>query len=210
MEPARDGGKIVLGRKGTAMFDVRIAGRAAHAGMRHQDGRSAIKEMARHILDLEAMTDYASGLTVSVGTITGGTGRNVVPASCEIAVDMRIPSPELVEPAIKRVLGLKAYDPDVTVTVEGGLNRPPYDMDDGIKSLFEHAKGLAAEIGYELVGVPKTGGASDGNFTAALGIPTLDGLGADGKGAHAVDEQIYYSSLEPRTKLLLRLFETLR
>lgn len=210
MEPARDGGKIVLGRKGTAMFDVRVAGRAAHAGMRHQDGRNAIKEMARQILDLEAMTDYASGLTVSVGTIKGGTGRNVVPASCEIEVDMRIPSPELVEPAMQRVLGLKAYDPDVTVTVAGGLNRPPYDMDDGIKSLFEHAKGLAAEIGYELVGVPKTGGASDGNFTAALGIPTLDGLGADGKGAHAIDEQIYYSSLEPRTKLLLRLFETLR
>jgi glutamate carboxypeptidase len=114
----------------------------------------------------------------------------------------------MVDECLSRVRNLKAYDPDVTIEVEGGLNRPPYEIDDGIKALYEHARGLAGELGFDLVGV-KTGGGSDGNFTAALGVPTLDGLGADGKGAHAIDEQIYVSSLEPRTKLLLRLFETL-
>ena len=209
VEPARDGGKIVLARKGAAMFTVRTHGRAAHAGMRHQDGRSAIKEMARQIVDLEGMTDYDSGLTVSVGTVRGGTVTNVVPAFCQIDVDMRIPSPDLVDASVERVLGLKPYDADVRIEVEGGLNRPPYESDAGIAALFEHAKGLAREIGFELEGV-KTGGGSDGNFTAALGVPTLDGLGADGRGAHAPEEQIYFSSLRPRTELLLRLFETLR
>jgi glutamate carboxypeptidase len=207
-EPARDGGKIVLARKGTVIMKLRTKGRAAHAGVRHQDGRSAIKEMAHQILALEAMTNYETGLTVSVGTIKGGTGTNVVPAECEITIDMRIPSMEMVEDSLGKVRNLKARDPDVTIEVEGGLNRPPYETNDGIKSLYEHAKGLAGELGFDLVGV-KTGGGSDGNFTAALGVPTLDGLGADGKGAHAIDEQIYVSSLEPRTKLLLRLFETL-
>ena len=207
-EPARDGGKIVLARKGTVMMKLRTKGRAAHAGVRHQDGRSAIKEMAHQILALEAMTNYETGLTVSVGTIKGGTGTNVVPAECEIAVDMRIPSAAMVDECLARVRNLKPYDPDVTIEVEGGLNRPPYETDEGIRSLYEHARGVASELGFDLVGV-KTGGGSDGNFTAALGVPTLDGLGADGKGAHAIDEQIYVSSLEPRTKLLLRLFETL-
>jgi glutamate carboxypeptidase len=207
-EPARDGGKIVLARKGTVIMKLRTKGRAAHAGVRHQDGRSAIKEMAHQILALEAMTNYETGLTVSVGTIKGGTGTNVVPAECEITIDMRIPSAAIVDECLDRVRNLKPHDPDVTVEVEGGLNRPPYETDDGIRSLYEHAKGLAGELGFDLVGV-KTGGGSDGNFTAALGVPTLDGLGADGKGAHAIDEQIYVSSLEPRTKLLLRLFETL-
>jgi glutamate carboxypeptidase len=209
LEPARDGGKIVLARKGTVIMKLRTRGRASHAGVRHQDGRSAIKEMAHQILALEAMTDYETGLTVSVGTIAGGTGTNVVPAECEVTLDMRIPSAELVEECLARVRTLKVKDPDVTLEVEGGLNRPPYETNDGIRALYEHARGLAAEIGFDLQGV-KTGGGSDGNFTAALGIPTLDGLGADGKGAHAIDEQIYVSSLEPRTQLLVRLFETLR
>jgi glutamate carboxypeptidase len=208
-EPARDGGKIVLARKGTVIMKLRTKGRASHAGVRHQDGRSAIREMAHQILALEAMTDYETGLTVSVGTITGGTGTNVVPAECEVTIDMRIPSAEMVDETLARVRNLKSHDPDVTIEVEGGLNRPPYETDAGIQSLYEHAKTLSAEIGFELVGV-KTGGGSDGNFTAALGVPTLDGLGADGKGAHAIDEQIYVSSLVPRTQLLLRLFETLR
>jgi glutamate carboxypeptidase len=207
-EPARDGGKIVLARKGTVIMKLRTKGRASHAGLRHEDGRSAIKEMAHQILALEAMTNYETGLTVSVGTIKGGTGTNVVPAECEITIDMRIPSAAIVDECLDRVRNLKPHDPDVTVEVEGGLNRPPYETDDGIKALYEHARGLASELGFDLVGV-KTGGGSVVNFTAALGVPTLDGLGADGRGAHAIDEQIYVSSLEPRTKLLLRLFETL-
>lgn len=208
MEPARDGGQCVIGRKGAAIFKVTTEGRAAHAGMRHRDGRSAIREMARQILKLEAMTDYETGLTVNVGTIAGGSGTNVVPAACEIMVDMRIPSPDLVEEAVGRVLGLTAEDPDVKLSVEGGINRPPYQPDAGIMALFEKARELAAEDGWELVG-QVTGGGSDGNFTAALGVPTLDGLGADGRGAHALDEQIYVSSIAPRVRLVQRLFETL-
>ena len=164
--------------------------------------------MARQILRLEDMTDYARGVTVNVGVVAGGTGSNVVPAECRAEIDVRVPNPEVGEETCARVLGLAAFDPDVTVEVTGGMNRPPYEKGPGIEALFEHARGLAAEIGFTLEDV-KTGGGSDGNFTAALGAPTLDGLGVDGDGAHSHDEHLLFSSLEPRAKLLLRLFETL-
>lgn len=209
-EPARDGGRIVTSRKGVGRFVIKTRGRPAHAGVRHQDGRSAIREMAHQILAVEAMTDYERGITTNVGLISGGTGVNVVPQECVAEVDLRVPTPEIAEEMTARLLGLTARDPDVTVKVEGGMNRPPYTKDAGISALFEHAKELAAEIGFKLEDVPLTGGGSDGNFTAALGIPTLDGLGADGKGAHTDYEQIYFSSLEPRTKLWVKLFETLK
>ena len=106
-----------------------------------------------------------------------------------------------------RVLGLEPFDPDVRVEVTGGMNRPPYEKGAAIEALFEHAKELAAEIGFEL-GDVKTGGGSDGNFTAALNVPTLDGLGVDGYGAHSHEEHMYFSSLEPRARLMLRLLET--
>ncbi|MDA0701705.1 MAG: M20 family metallopeptidase [Proteobacteria bacterium] len=208
-EPARDGGKIVTSRKGNAEFTIRTEGRPAHAGLRHQDGRNAIKEMAHQILAVEGMTDYARGVTLSVGTIKGGTGRNVVPQHCEVLVDMRCPDPATMDEMVARVHGLTPVDPDVKVTVEGGVSRQAYLKDDGIAALFDHAKGLAAELGFELEDVPMTGGCSDANFTAALGIPTLDGLGVDGHGAHTDYEHMLYSSLEPRARLLLRLFETL-
>lgn len=207
-EPARDGGRIVTARKGVAIFEMTTTGRPSHAGVRHQDGRSAIREMARQILRLEDMTDYARGVTVNVGVVAGGTGSNVVPAECRAEIDMRVPNPEVGEEMCARVLGLAAFDPDVTVEVTGGMNRPPYEKGPGIEALFEHARGLAAEIGFTLEDV-KTGGGSDGNFTAALGAPTLDGLGVDGDGAHSHDEHLLFSSLEPRARLLLRLFETL-
>ena len=207
-EPARDGGRIVTARKGVAIFEMTATGRPSHAGVRHEDGRSAIREMARQILRLEDMTDYARGVTVNVGVVAGGTGSNVVPAECRAEIDVRVPNPEVGEEMCARVLGLAAFDPDVTVEVRGGMNRPPYEKGEGIEALFEHARGLAAEIGFAL-GDVKTGGGSDGNFTAALGVPTLDGLGVDGDGAHGHDEHLLFSSLEPRAKLLLRLFETL-
>lgn len=209
-EPARDGGRIVTARKGVANFRLRAVGRPSHAGVRHQDGRSAIREMAHQILALEAMTDYERGVTVSVGTVRGGTTTNVVPQFCEIEVDMRVPDAATGAEMTARVLALKPHDPDVTLEISGGMNRPAFTKDEGIARLFEHARALAAEIGFELRDVPLTGGGSDGNFSAALGIPTLDGLGPDGKGAHTDYEQIYFSSLEERTRLMLRLFETLR
>lgn len=207
-EPAREGGKIVTGRRGSARFKVTVTGVPAHSGLRHQDGRNAIKEMAHHILFIEGLTDYERNVTTNVGVISGGTGTNVVPSECTIEVDMRLPDMEAVEEFIPKVLNITNIDPDCTVHVEGGLNRPPYQKDEGIAALYEHARGLAEELGFDLQDM-YTGGGSDGNFTAALGIPTLDGLGADGRGAHAHDEQIYFSSLQERTALWVRLFETL-
>ncbi|MBE9607196.1 M20 family metallopeptidase [Acetobacteraceae bacterium H6797] len=207
-EPARDGGKIVTGRKGTAMFRLEVKGVAAHAGVRHQDGRSAVKELARQIIDIEAMTDYATGLTLNVGTIGGGSGTNVVPQEAWANIDMRVPNQDVAEKAIARLRAIKPYDPDVSLTITGGLNRPGFEKTPAIAELLEHARGLAAEIGFDLQDL-STGGGSDGNFTAALGVPTLDGLGVDGKGAHTHDEQMYISSIVPRARLMLRLMETL-
>ena len=207
-EPAREGGKCVTGRKGAGRFTVTAHGRQAHSGVRPQDGRSAIREMARQILDIEALTDHDLGVTTNVGLINGGTGVNVVPGECVAEVDLRVPTPELASEYSDKILGLAAYDTDVSLVIEGGMNRPPYKKDAGIAALYEHARALAAEIGFELEDMA-TGGGSDGNFTAALGIPTLDGLGADGHGPHTLDETIYFSSLAPMTKLWVQLFETL-
>ena len=206
-EPAREGGKIVTARKGTARFELRIKGKPAHSGARHEDGRSAIKELARQILDLEAMTDYTLGVTVNVGVVSGGTRANVVAEEAYAEVDMRVPNPAVGDAAVAKVLAIKAYDPDVTVTVSGGLNRPGYEKGPEIETLFQHAKRIAAGVGFELKDL-KTGGGSDGNFTAAI-APTLDGLGVDGKGGHTDYEQLYVSSLVPRARLMLGLFEEL-
>jgi glutamate carboxypeptidase len=207
-EPAREGGKIVTARNGRLQYEIKVKGVPAHAGVRHMDGRSAIREMAHIILKLEALTDYAKSRTCSVGLISGGTLTNVVPEDCTISVDIRIPDMAAAEKVMAYVEGLQPEDPGCTITVEGGVDRPPYEKFEGIEKLFEHAKACAAEIGFELQDL-KTGGGSDGNFTGALGIPTLDGLGADGHGAHANDEFIYYSSLVERCRLMIRLMETL-
>jgi glutamate carboxypeptidase len=209
MEPGRDGDRVVTSRKGVGRFSLTVKGTASHAGVRHQDGRSAIHEMAKQIMRIEAKTDYARGITCNVGLIQGGTGVNVVPSECKVEVDLRVPSQQLAEEMTHWFLNLEPIGQDVTLTVEGEMNRPPYQKDAGISALFEKAQAIYREIGKELLDVPLTGGGSDGNFTAALGIPTLDGLGADGKGAHAAFEQIYYSSLVPRTYLCTRLLETL-
>ena len=206
-EPAREGGRIVTARKGVARFDIIVRGQLAHSGARHQDGRSAIKELARQILDIEAMTDYSTGLTLNVGVISGGSRANVVADEARAEIDMRVPNPEIAEQAIARFLALKPYDPGCTLEISGGLNRPGYEKGPEISALFEHAKSIAAGIGFELKDIA-TGGGSDGNFTAAI-APTLDGLGVDGKGGHTHYEQLYVSSLVPRTRLMLGLFETL-
>ncbi|MGG5821445.1 M20 family metallopeptidase [Falsiroseomonas sp. HW251] len=206
-EPAREGGKIVTARKGAARFEIHVKGRPAHSGARHQDGRSAIEELARQILVLHAFTDYARGVTVNVGTISGGTRANVVAEEAHALVDMRVPNPAIAEEMVAKVVGLTPVGPDVTITVTGGLNRPPYEKLPGIAALFDHTRALAAEIGFDLQDL-KTGGGSDGNFTADI-APTLDGLGVDGKGGHTNYEQLYLESLVPRARLLRRLMETL-
>jgi glutamate carboxypeptidase len=207
-EPARDGGKIVTGRKGVARFEIFIKGVPAHAGSRPQDGRSAIRELANIIQTLEAMNDIQRGVTVNVGVIRGGTKPNVIAEEAYAEVDMRLPTIADADELVPRVLNLKSRTEGVDVKVTGGLNRPPYEKSNAGAALYEHAKALAAEIGFELFDT-FTGGGSDGNFTAPH-TATLDGLGVDGKGAHTHYEQIYISSLEPRARLLHRLYQTLR
>jgi glutamate carboxypeptidase len=207
-EPARDGGKVVTGRKGVGRFEVFIKGVPAHAGSRPEDGRSAIRELANVIQSLEAMNDIKRGITVNVGVVRGGTRPNVIAEEAYAEVDLRTPSAADADELVPKILGLKSRSEGVSVTVTGELNRPPYEKGNAGAALFEHAKTLAAELGFELVDT-FTGGGSDGNFTAAH-TATLDGLGVDGKGAHTHYEQLYISSIEPRARLLHRLFQTLR
>ena len=141
--------------------------------------------------------------------IAGGTGINVVSAQRTAQVDMRAPNMDAANELVARMQALESSNPDVALEVEGGINRPPYEKDAGITALFEVAQEVAAEIGVELQDL-KTGGGSDGNITAALGVPTLDGLGLDGHGAHTDYEHMFYTSLEERVKLMLGMFERLR
>jgi glutamate carboxypeptidase len=209
-EPGRDGGKVVTSRKGVGRFDVHVEGRPSHSGTRHADGRSAIREAARQIVAVEGLTDYGRGVTTNVGMISGGTAQNVVPQHCRFSIDLRVETVADGEEYTRRILGLQPSDPDIRVNVTGGMNRPPYERIEPVVRLFEHARALAAEIGFDLADVPRTGGGSDGNFTAALGVATLDGLGVDGDGAHTLEEYALISSIRPRMRLMQGLLETLR
>ncbi len=208
-EPARDGGKVVVARKGVGRFVIEATGRPAHSGARHEDGRSAIAEIARQIVAIEAMTDYARGVTFNVGLIEGGTGVNVVPRRCRIEVDMRVVDAADGEAYTRRVHALRPVDRDVTLEIEGGMNRPPYGRSEAIESLFETARAASLEHGLDLQYTELTGGGSDGNFTGAMGVPTLDGMGADGAGAHTLDEHVLVSSLAPRARTWVKLLERL-
>jgi glutamate carboxypeptidase len=207
-EPARDGGKIVTGRKGVGRFEIFVKGLPAHAGTRPEDGRSAIRELANIIQSLEAMNDLKRGVTVNVGVVRGGTRPNVIAEEAYAEVDLRVPSIADGDDLVAKILGLKSRTEGVSVKVVGGLNRPPYQKGNAGAALYEHARTLAAEIGFDLVDT-STGGGSDGNFTAPH-TATLDGLGVDGQGAHTHYEQLYISSIEPRARLLHRLYQTLR
>jgi glutamate carboxypeptidase len=207
-EPARDGGKIVTGRKGVGRFEVFIRGVPAHAGSRPEDGRSAIRELANVIAALEAMNDARRGVTVNVGVVKGGTRPNVIAEDAYAEVDLRVPTLADASDLVAKILNLKSQSEGVSVKVTGDLNRPPYEKGNAGAALFDHAKTLAAEIGFDLVDTA-AGGGSDGNFTAPH-TATLDGLGVDGKGAHTHYEQLYISSIEPRARLLHRLYQTLK
>ena len=207
-EPARDGGKIVTGRKGVGRFEIFVRGVPAHAGTRPEDGRSAIRELANIIEALEAMNDLKRGVTVNVGVVRGGTRPNVIAEEAYAEVDLRVPSVADGDDLVPKILNLKSRTEGVSVKVVGGLNRPPYQKGNAGAALYEHARTLAAEIGFDLVDT-FTGGGSDGNFTVPH-TATLDGLGVDGEGAHTHYEQLYISSIEPRARLLHRLYQTLR
>ncbi|MGL4729569.1 MAG: M20 family metallopeptidase [Bosea sp. (in: a-proteobacteria)] len=206
-EPARDGGRIVTARKGVGRFEVTVEGRPSHSGSRHQDGRSAIREAARQILAIDGMTDYARGITTTVALINGGTAPNVVPQHCWFTVDLRVTTAQDGAAMEERILSLKAHDPDVKLKVYGEMNRPPYEKTPVVAALYDKARQIASGIGFELQDCPMTGGGSDGNFTAVFGVPTLDGLGIDGDGAHTLQEYGLISSIAPRRALMQGLLE---
>lgn len=198
-EPARaEQGRCVTARKGTGFITVKATGRPAHAGVQHQKGRNAIQEIAHQVLALQSMTCYERGVTVSVGVIKGGTTPNVVPEHCEIRADFRIPDPEAGEELRKKVDALRPQVPDVQLDIEFELNRPPMARTAGTVELFERCRAYATRAGFNLEEAPMTGGGSDANFTAALNVPTLDGIGADGDGAHTMREHILLSTLKSR------------
>ena len=204
MEPCLPGGALKTFRKGVGRFTITARGVAAHAGVDYSRGVSAIHELAHQVLSLYKLNDPAKGTTVNVGVIRGGSRSNVVADQAEMEVDLRVASVAEGERVSRLVHGLKSKTPGASLEISGGINRPPLERTAIIVSLFERAKGLAADIGIELA-QGETGGGSDGSLTAALGIPTLDGLGPDGAGPHALHEHVLIESLVPRAALLTQL-----
>jgi glutamate carboxypeptidase len=190
-------------------FTVVVRGRAAHAGLDFSSGASAILEMSRQIEKIASVTKLARGITVSPGIIQGGTRSNVIPAECRAEIDVRIPRARDRQ-YLERCFGsLKPFDTRCTIEVTGGINRPPMERTAATRALFRKAKALAGKLGVSLE-ESSAGGGSDGNFTAALGVPTLDGLGAVGEGAHASHESILLDHIVPRTALLAGMLATSR
>jgi glutamate carboxypeptidase len=208
-EPAGPGGAVVTARKGVGRFEMRVKGVAAHSGGNFQDGRSAIVELAHQILAINAMVDLDLGITTNVGPIMGGTRPNVIAQEAACEIDLRVQTVEDGERMEAAILGLTAVTDGCTVTVTGGMNRPPFAEGPANLGLYAQAKAIAERLGLPL---PKQhrGGGSDGNFTAVMGIPTLDGLGCTGAGAHADHEHILWKDLSGRAALMLGLLETLQ
>jgi glutamate carboxypeptidase len=208
-EPAAGAeGAAVTARKGVGRYTVRIEGISAHAGGNFSDGASAVVELARQVQDVAAMTDLARGITTNCAPVWGGTRPNVIPPEAGFEIDFRCATIADGEAMHARLMGLKPHDPRCRISVTGAINRPPFDESQAGLALYERARAIASEIGFDL---PKQhrGGASDGNFTAGQGVPTLDGLGCVGAGAHAPHEHIIWPSLAERSRLILGLLETL-
>lgn len=208
LEPLRPWGDVVVGRHAIQRFIVRTHGSPSHAGFTKAQGRSAITKMAELIGRIEAMTDYDRGTTYSVGTLHGGTFVNVVAITCEAQVLCVAPSNELLEEVCANMKNFEGEEDGVRIEVERTLNRPVALPHEKTMQLYGFAKGLADEIGVTF-GHCLSGGGSDGNFTGALGIATLDGLGVAGGGAHTFEEHLLVSSLVPRCRLLAGLLEHL-
>jgi glutamate carboxypeptidase len=201
-------GMVKTARKGVGDYQVTVRGRAAHAGLDFEKGANAVVEMARQIQRVTGFTRLDRGITVSPGVIHGGTRSNVVPAECHVEIDVRAPRTIDARYLERCFASLKPFDKRCTVEVTGGLNRPPMERSAATRKLFGTARDLAAEIGVDLE-ESASGGGSDGNFTAALGIPTLDGLGAVGEGAHAPHESVLINRIVDRTALLAKLVTAL-
>lgn len=204
LEPPASGGRVKTGRKGTGIYAIRVEGKAAHAGLEPEKGASAILELARQTERLHAINASGSGVTVNVGVVHGGTRSNVVAEQAEGEIDVRF-STEAESREIERMFStLQPIDERTKVFVSGGINRPPMERTAAVVELFEKARSVAAYLGFNL-GEAQVGGASDGNFIAALGIPVLDGLGISGDGAHAVHEHIEVDDIARRGALIAGL-----
>jgi glutamate carboxypeptidase len=208
LEPAASGGAIKTARKGIADFILEVDGRAAHAGVEPEKGISAIEELAHQVLALKALGDPAGGTTINVGVVDGGTRPNVVAAHARAEIDVRFARAAEAERVVRAINDLQPKLAGAVVRVSGGVDRPPMERSAGTIRLAQLAQRLAADIGFQL-NETSTGGGSDGNFTAALGVATLDGLGPDGGGAHADSEHLLIGSWLDRTELLRRLIEAL-
>jgi len=203
LEPSRYG-SLVTWRKGIGRFNLKVTGVAAHSGVDPEKGVSAIEEIAHQILKLQAMTDLSRGTTVNVGVVQGGSRVNVVAASAQAECDLRVMTVDEGEHMERAILGLTPLLKGTTLQVDGGMNRPPFEESAAGLALYERARVIGARLGLEIEKTG-TGGGTDGNFTAALGVPTLDGLGAVGQGSHALSEEIFIDSLPQRAALLAEL-----
>jgi glutamate carboxypeptidase len=204
-EPAQSDGGITTGRYAIARFNLRATGRPSHAGARLSEGRSAIREMAKQVLAIEAMT--TADCTFSVGVVRGGQWVNCVSTRCDgEALSMAKRQPDL-DRGVERMLGLSHRDDDVAFEVTRGVTRPVWEPSPATMALYERARAIARGLGFELPH-GSSGGGSDGNFTGAMGVPTLDGLGVEGAGLHTLGEHIVIDSLVPRGRLLAGLLAT--
>jgi glutamate carboxypeptidase len=207
LEPAAQGGALKTARKGVGVFTLTAHGRSAHAGINPGAGLNAIIELARQLIHLQEFTRGREGLTLNVGLIEGGTRSNVVPERATASIDVRVPRSADGRFIERRIFGLKPTQRGVRIEVSGGMSRPPMERR-AASSLFRKARALGVELGMELTEA-STGGGSDGNITAALGTPTLDGLGGVGEGAHSRDEHVIIEELPRRAALLAALLMTL-
>jgi len=197
-------GAVKTARKGVGEYVVKALGKAAHSGLDFEKGESAIVELARQIPAIAKFTDLKRGITLNVGLVQGGTRVNVIPAEATAQVDFRIATMKDAREVEKKLRSLRPFNRKCKLEIKGGLNRPPMERTAGVAQLYQKAAGIAHRLGWEL-SEAAVGGGSDGNFTAGLGIPTLDGLGGVGEGAHASHESIVMAELPKRAALLAEL-----
>ncbi len=208
LEPPAPGGCVKTARKGVGAWTVAAQGIASHAGLNPEAGASAILELARQTQRLHSLNDPTRGTSFNVGVVRGGTHSNVVAAQAEMEIDVRFSAMEEARRVEDLMSTLQPFDERVRLAIKGGINRAPLERTAGVVKLFHHAREIAARLGFELE-ERAVGGASDGNFAAALNVPVLDGLGVDGDGAHAAHEHILVKDIAPRTALLAGLVATL-
>ena len=206
VEPPTPEGDLKTARKGLGRFRLTVTGRAAHAGTNREEGANAIEELAHQILALHALNDPERGVSVNVGVVSGGTAENVVPAQAEAQVDVRVAREEDRERLERTLDALEPAVEGTTLAVGGGWTRPPLEPSPESAQLFAKAREHARTLGLEVEAAASSGG-SDGNLVGALGVPVLDGLGAEGGGAHATDEHVELESIPVRAQLLAKLLE---